>query len=119
MFVLTNTTKKFIPESQREEENPLAFLIKPPTKKVILDLQEEIFKNANIETDDLQASNIPLSNMINLYLDTCVIGWENVVDEAGKAIPFTKENFEFFSESTILIEVYNFCRELSESTEKN
>jgi len=118
MFVITNTSKKFIPESQKNEENPLTFIIKPPTKKTILDLQEHIFKNAG-EGDNMSTDDIPLSIMINLYLDTCVIGWENVIDEDGKAIPFTPENFEFFNDSTILIEVYNFCRELTESNEKN
>ena len=118
MFVITNSTKKFIPESQTNEENPLTFLVKPPTKSMILDLQEEIFKSAQ-EGDDLKVSDIPLSKMINLYLDNCVIGWLNVQDEEGNPLSFSKENLEYFNDSTMLIELYNFCRELAESTEKN
>ena len=119
MFTITNTSKKFIPTSEKENEvNPLTFIVQPPTKKVILDLQEAIFKNA-ADDEDIKTSDIPLSMMINLYLDACVIGWENVVDENNDLIPFSKENFEFFNDSTILIELYNFCRELTESNEKN
>jgi len=119
MFVLTKTTKRFIPSSENSNENPLTFLVKPPTKTAILDIQETIFKSIDSDTEEISIENIPLVTLMNAYFDSCVIGWENVVDEKGDLVEFTKENFENFNNSTILMELYNFCRELSESSEKN
>jgi len=126
MFVLTNTPKEFIPSTEKDKENPLTFIVKPPTKRAILDLQESLFKSMSeidtgSENDDstISLDSIPLSEMMNLYLDACVIGWKNVVDINGNELPFSKEIFNDFNDSTILIELYNFCRELTESTEKN
>jgi len=118
MFVLTNTPKEFIPSTEKDQENPLTFIVKPPTKKAVLDMQEQIFKSLG-DADTVSTSDIPLSAMMNLYLETCVIGWKNVVDENGDEIEFTLSNFDNFYDSTILIELYNYCRELTESTEKN
>jgi len=134
MFVLTNTPKEFIPSIEEGKDNPLTFIVKPPTKKAVLDMQERIFKSISEikeepkkedslikkdEKENISLDAIPLSEMMNLYLDACVIGWKNVVDSEGNEIPFSKEVFEGFYDSTILIELYNYCRELTESTEKN
>jgi len=119
MFVLTKSTKKFIPSTEQEKENPLTFLVKPPTKTAILDIQETLFKSIDTNTEEINIDQIPLTSLMNAYLDICVVGWENVVDEEGNFVEFNKDNFESFYNSAILMELYNYCRELSESTEKN
>ena len=121
MYVLTSTPKKFIPSTEANKENPLTFIVQPPTKKVVLDIQEALFKSLDVDSEstDISITSIPLAYLMNVYIDACVVDWENIVDEDGKKIPFSKEYLNKFNETNILMELYNFCKELTESTEKN
>jgi hypothetical protein len=118
MFVLTNTQKEFIPESEKSSENPLTFIVIPPTRQVVLSLQEELFKSLDI-TDDLSINDLPLAKIMELYLSACVVDWKNVKDEEGNDVPFSQETFKQFNNVEILTELYNFIKELGEGTEKN
>ena len=118
MYVLTNTERQFIPTSQKEEEKPLTFRVIPPSRKTTLDLQELILKSVNAG-EELETLDLPLSLMMDLYLEACVIGWENMNDAEGTPIEFTKEDFEGFNSMEILLELYTFVKELAESTPKN
>ena len=119
MFVLTNTTKRFIPTSQKDSEKPLTFIVKPPTRKTILDFQETLFKGIATDSEGNEMTKIPLSAIMDILLSKCVVGWENVLDEEGNEVVFSEENFCLFNEAEVLTELYQFIKELSESTEKN
>jgi len=119
MFILTNSQKEFIPESEKEQEKPLTFIVNPPTRNIVLRLQEEMFKTINNDDGEISFKELPLAKIMELYLSECVIGWKNVSDEAGKEVPFSKEAFKQFNDVTILTELYNYIKELGEGTEKN
>jgi len=121
MFVLTNATKSFIPSSEKGKENPLTFIVQPPTKKTVLEIQEILYKSLLTDSDevDISVENIPLATLMDCYIEKCVVDWKNIVDEEGTPIPFSTEKLEYINNSEILMELYNFCKELSESTEKN
>jgi hypothetical protein len=44
---------------------------------------------SNVLSDELAASL-----QMEVYFETVVIGWENVTDREGKALPFTLDNFK-------------------------
>jgi hypothetical protein len=119
MFVLTDTPKDFIPSTEEEKENPLTFIVKPPTKRVVLEIQETLFRSLDTETSEVSLNDIPLATLMNAYINACVVGWKNVVNEKGDEVPFSQEKLELFNDTTILMELYNFCKELSEGSEKN
>lgn len=62
--------------------------------------------------------------MAEIYAESVIIGWKNVVDEAGKPLPFTKENCvkllldlpEFFSD--IQEQAQNMANFRAEALEK-
>ena len=114
MFVLTNSEKEFVPTSQKDKENPLTFLVIPPTRKVVLDVQEKMLKCLG-DDSELDVTKIPLADLMDSYLDVCVVGWKNVKDEKGNDVVFSKEVFKKFNDLEILTELYNFIRELSEA----
>ena len=117
-FILSSSPKEFIPETQLTEENPLTFICIPPSRRCVLDLQEQILKSVGLG-EDLETMNLPISDMMSLYLDACVTGWKNMTDAEGKEIEFTKEAFAGFNDMQILLELYTYVKELAESTEKN
>jgi hypothetical protein len=120
MFVLTDTPKEFIPSTELESENPLTFIVKPPTKRTVLDIQETLFKSLDVdENSDVSVTQIPLAELMDNYINACVVGWKNVVDEDNNPIIFSKDKLELFNDTVILMELYNYCKELTESTEKN
>ena len=55
--------------------------VETQTKSIRKQLQNDL-----VENDQL------LRIMRNVYAETVVLGWKNVEDEAGKPIPFTREN---------------------------
>ena len=66
--------------------------------------------------------------MAEVYADTIIIGWEGVLDDKGKKVPYTRENvinalieypelFQFIQEEAG--RVANFRREELEAEEKN
>ncbi len=112
-FILTNTPREFIPESQKDQDSPLTFICVPPSRKTVLDLQELILRSVNTD-EDLQTMDLPISTMMDLYLDACIIDWKNMTDSDGKAIAFTKEEFATFNDMQILLELYTYVKELSE-----
>jgi len=113
MYVLTNTPKEFIPESQKNETNPLTFICVPPSRKTVLDTQEKILQSVD-DNEELESTELPISDLIDLALDSCVVGWKNLVDADNKAIEFSKENFQKFNDTAILLELYSFIKELTE-----
>ncbi len=113
MYILTNTPKEFIPASQVSEDKPLTFICSPPTRRTILDLQEKIMKSVSQE-EEIESLELPIADMIELYLSTCVVGWKNMTDAEGKEIEFTEEAFSGFNDMQILLELYTFIKELSE-----
>jgi len=119
MFILTDTPKEFIPSTEVESENPLTFIIKPPTKRVVLEIQETLFRSLDIEKDEVSLDEIPLAKLMNAYINACVVDWKNVVDENKNSVPFSLEKLELFNDTTILMELYNFCKDISEGNEKN
>jgi hypothetical protein len=121
MFVLTSTPKEFIPSTEKGKEKPLTFVIQPPTKKQVLEIQEALFQSLDLKADEQEVSlsSIPLATLMDAYINACVVGWKNVVDEEGNEVPFSRDNLEFFNDTTILMELYNFCKEMSEGSEKN
>ena len=123
MFILTDTPKEFIPLSERDKEQPLTFILKPPTKKAVLEIQETLFKSLNPDSlsgdDEVSTDSIPLATLMDAHINVCVVGWKNVFDKDMNPIIFSPEKLNLFNDSTILMELYNECRELSESTEKN
>ena len=114
MFVLTNTPKEFIPESQKDQQSPLTFIWNPPARKTVLDLQELLLKTVD-ENGELDSAALPLSKIMELYLEACVTGWKNIQDAEGNEILFTPETFKQFADVDILTELYNFVKELTES----
>ena len=48
-----------------------------------------------------------------LLLKNCVVGWENVVDEEGKPLPFNDENFDLITDLELITELVNFIDTLS------
>jgi len=116
MFVISSSPKKFIPESQKEIKNPLTFIVVPPKRKDVLKLQELVL--AAMGDKEIMAA-VPISAIMNLYFESSVVGWENVVGEDNKALEFNEENFTMFNDVEILTELYSFIKELAESTEKN
>lgn len=125
MFVLTNTPRKFTPTKYKDSENPLSFTIIPPTRKVNLKMQELILRSVNNtpnvseESLNIEGVNLPIADLMDLYLEDCVVDWENVFDENKQPIKFSKEMFNYFNDSEVIVELYNEIKELAESTEKN
>ena len=119
MFVLTNSPKEFIPLSQKDETLPLTFIVIPPTRHTVLEFQETLFKSLSQDNEGNEITQLPLSDIMDIFLTKCVTGWKNVFDDKGTEIPFTLENFNSFNNAEILTELYQFIKELSESTEKN
>ena len=117
-FVLTNSPKEFIPSTQLDQENPLTFICIPPSRMTVLNLQEKILKSVSAE-EEIETLDLPIADMMDLYLDACVTGWKNMTDADGKEVEFTKEAFKGFNDMQILMELYSFVKELAESTEKN
>jgi hypothetical protein len=120
MFVLTDTPKEFIPSTEKEQENPLTFIVKPPTKRTVLDIQETLFKSLDVDDNaNVSLNEIPLATLMDAYINACVIGWKNVIDEEKNEVPFSLDKLELFNDTAILMELYNFCKELREGSEKN
>lgn len=117
-FILTNTQKEFIPETQKDQENPLTFICIPPSRKTVLDLQEKIMKSVS-DTEEIVSMELPIADMMDLYLTACVIDWKNMSDVDGVNIEFTTEAFSQFNDMQILLELYTFVKELAEGNEKN
>jgi len=115
-FILTNTPREFIPETQKDKENPLTFICIPPTRKLVLDTQEKLLQALSLEemNEDSVANAIPISDMMTLALEACVTGWKNMVDAEGNEILFSKEMFATFNDQTILLELYSYVKELAE-----
>jgi len=124
MFVLTNTPKEFIPTSEKDNEKPLTFICIPPTRKCVLDIQEQLLKSmadaeeTNEETTEVMGVSLPISKLMNVYFEACVIDWKNVFDADGKEVPFSKEAFNQFNDLVILTELYTFIQELAEGNAK-
>ena len=119
MFVLTDSPQEFIPSTEKEKVNPLTFIVKPPTKRTVLEIQEALFRSLDVEKEEISLNEIPLATLMNAYINACVVDWKNVVDEKREPVPFSLEKLELFNDTTILMELYNFCKELSEGSEKN
>ena len=119
MYILSTDPIEFIPLKFKNSENPLTFIVKPPTRKTALKLQDIILNSSKFEEDGKEAVAIPLETVMELYLDACVIGWKNIFDSNDKAIPFTKENFDLFNDIEVITELFEYCRELTAGTEKN
>ncbi len=115
-FTLTTTPREFVPSNQTDQENPLTFICVPPSRRTVLDLQELILKSVSTD-EEIETMQLPLALMMDLYLSACVIDWKNVFDADGKELPFTE--FTKFNDMQILLELYTYVKELSESTEKN
>ena len=114
MFILTSTPKEFIPSTQKDNENPLTFIVVPPKRNTVLNLQETLLTHS-VDNGELDVDSIPISQIMNTYLNDCVIGWKNVVDENNNPIEFTKENFELMNDISMLTELYQFIQELAMS----
>ena len=117
-FILTNTPREFVPKSQENTENPLTFICSPPSRKTTLDIQEKIMKSVNTD-EEIDSLDLPIADLMELSLESCVVGWKNVNDADGNPVLFSKEAFSSFNDTVILIELYTYIKELTESTEKN
>lgn len=120
MFILSNEPWEFVPESQKDVENPITFILVPPTREVALKgqhiLQKALAKSNAIQfigTEDSQEQiNAALMTAIDeqteyneLLMSKCIIGWKNVVDAKGNAVAFSKDSFALFNDLAILAEV--------------
>jgi len=114
MFILTDTEKEFVPTSEKEADNPLTFVIIPPTRRTVLHLQEKLVSSLD-DDGELNPKNIPLADLMDLYFDDCVIGWKNMMDASNNPVIFSKELFKKFNDGEILNELYTEIKGLSES----
>ena len=116
MFILpSNRPIEFVPESFKDQDNPPIFLIQAPTKSLVLETQSLLAGASMIP----EQSGNTLNTVMRLCLDNCVTGWKNIVDDTGKPIDFTKENFERLNNQDILMGIYLKIQELTAGTEKN
>lgn len=118
MFILTTDPIEFIPTKFKKSTAPLTFIVKPPTRLVALKLQDIILNSSNM-SEEAEYVKLPLTEVMLTYLDACVVGWKNINDTSGKAVPFSKENFELFNDIEVITELFEYCRELTSGTEKN
>jgi hypothetical protein len=114
MFILTNSPKEFIPSSQKDKDDPLTFIVIPPKRQTVLGLQEILLSSVG-EDAELDMDKIPMSKIMEIYFNDCVIGWKNVVDSNNKPIEFTKENFQLINDIEMLTELYQFIQGLGTS----
>ncbi len=119
MYIMTTDPIDFIPTKFKESELPLTFIVKPPTRLTSLRLQDIILNSTQIVVDGKDATKLPLTEVMSIYLDECVVGWKNVKDSSGNDIKFSKETFELFNDIEIITELFEFCRELVSGNEKN
>ncbi len=66
------------------------------------------------QEEEIESLELPIADMMDLYLSTCVVGWKNMTDAEGKEVEFTEEAFSGFNDMQILLELYTFIKELSE-----
>lgn len=132
MYVITNDVRDFIPESQKNEEKPLIFKLVPPTRAAVLQSQAALQKSilsgrsmADLLSEDDTVDNSAVEAMIDgqytvaeVLMDQCVVGWENVYDEKGEAIPFSKDKFKLFNDQLILQELMRELTALKSLDEK-
>ena len=87
MFVLPSEKPiEFVPSVCKDDKKPLTFLIKPPTKSLILQVQSSLAESS-INTS---STGNNLNKVMNLCLDECIVGWKNCVDENNKPVEFTR-----------------------------
>jgi len=116
MFILpSNRPIEFIPESYKEKSNPPIFLLKAPSKSLVIFTQSTL-ASVSINTDQ---SAEALNKVMITFLDECVVGWKNIVDENQKPLEFNEENFSLLNDQNILMEIYLKLQEMTMVTEKN
>ena len=107
---------EFVPEKYKNDSNPLTFYYRPPSKSLTLRTQALL---ASVGLDNQRADDETLSKLMNMTLSECVVGWKNVVDDKGNPVEFTKDNFERFNDSEVLIDLYSTIQAELAGSEKN
>lgn len=132
MLILNNKAVEFIPEKEKGKENPATFMVKPPTRDTILQINQltqdvviEMLQNG----EDVENVNINLlalknfSQIKTILIDTCVVGWKNVfeINEKNEQVEakFDKQKLKDIADMELIEELANFIDDLSKPTEKN
>ena len=120
MFILpTSKIIEYVPEQYKKLEKPLTFLIKPPTKSTVLQIQALLADVALTSDEETRSFAKPLNESMNICLNQCVVGWKNVFDQDNNPVEFTPENFERMNNQDILMDLYTKVQEYIGGTEKN
>lgn len=121
MIVVSSKPVEFIPEAEKEKDKPVTFIVKPPTREVVLKLQDLLQENLmhaeDLTNPDLLMQSFKFSDYASLILDECVIGWKNVFtkDDNGNLVelPFSKENLKLITDLGIISELVSFIDSLA------
>lgn len=72
---------KYIPQSQKGEENPFTLWVKPLTAKQLMNLEDKVVKRSPESEVTLSAGEFSF-NVCKL----AIVSWENIEDEQGQAL---------------------------------
>jgi hypothetical protein len=119
MIVLNSKPVEYIPDSQKGKDKPATFLVKAPTREVILKIQD-LFQESLVIGDEITPDKITqtfkYSDYAALILDECVVGWKNVFtkNEKGEVeeLPFSKENLSLITDLNIISGLVSFIDSL-------
>lgn len=77
---------RYTPESERAEAKPTVYILRPMTSRETLELVEDAsHANGTGKTVRVKAWRL---------VETCLVGWENVNDDAGQPLAFAPELVE-------------------------
>jgi len=117
MLVLNSKPVEFIPEAEKNKENPVTFIVKPPTREVTLKLQDILQESLQLSEDtDKLLQTFKFSEYAKLLMDECLVGWKNVftMDENDNLVEveFSKDKIELITDISIIHELIAFIDSL-------
>lgn len=132
MLIIDKKTHEFVPTKVKDEENPITFLVKAPTRDTMLRIesitQELIVKYLKEGKELADVTNYEFMyqtarEVTPLLIDSCVVGWKNVmtINDDGELVevPFSKEDLKLFNDVEILNELSQFIDSLAKPSEKH
>jgi len=90
MAIVVNSTPKeghkFVPVSQRGEKEPFTVSVKPLDSRDLLELEDEVVVKKGGDTVFLASGAYAFK-----VVKRCLVSWENISDDKGKAIILKKD----------------------------
>lgn len=132
MLIIDKKTHEFVPTKAKDDENPVTFLVKAPTRDTMLRIesitQELIVKYLKEGKELADVTNYEFMyqtarEITPILIDSCVVGWKNImtINDEGELveIPFSKEDLKLFNDVEILNELSQFIDSLAKPSEKH